>query len=72
MNQASKAVVTVLGFDCKGIIARVSQVLYQHEINILDIDADAFAHADPGTQKKGRTTKKQRPESGALLALFVW
>ncbi len=37
MNPVSKAVVTVLGFDCKGIIARVSPVLYQHEINILDI-----------------------------------
>ena len=24
------------------------------------------------SEKKGRTTKKQRPESGALLALFVW
>ena len=33
----SKAVVTVLGFDCKGIIAQVSQVLYIHNINILDI-----------------------------------
>ncbi len=34
---ASKAVVTVLGFDQKGIIARVSNVLYRHNINILDI-----------------------------------
>ena len=33
----SKAVVTVLGFDRKGIIARVSGVLYERGINILDI-----------------------------------
>ena len=37
MEAVSKAVVTVLGFDCKGIIARVSAVLYRHNINILDI-----------------------------------
>ncbi len=33
----SKAVVTVLGFDRKGIIARVSSVLYDRGINILNI-----------------------------------
>ncbi len=33
----SKAVVTVLGYDQKGIIARVSNVLYNHNVNILDI-----------------------------------
>ncbi|MBR4502221.1 MAG: ACT domain-containing protein [Clostridia bacterium] len=33
----SKAVVTVLGFDQKGIIARVADRLYKHSINILDI-----------------------------------
>ncbi len=33
----SKAVVTVLGIDRKGIIARVSDVLYQQDVNILDI-----------------------------------
>ena len=37
MAAVSKAVVTVLGFDRKGIIARVSDVLYQKGINILDI-----------------------------------
>ena len=37
MANESKAVVTVLGFDRKGIIARVSGVLYQRGINILDI-----------------------------------
>ena len=36
-NVESKAVVTVLGFDRKGIIARVSNVLYERGINILDI-----------------------------------
>ncbi|MBR1585025.1 MAG: ACT domain-containing protein [Clostridia bacterium] len=33
----SKAVVTVLGFDRKGIIAKVSHVLFDRGINILDI-----------------------------------
>ncbi len=37
MTEVSKAVVTVLGVDRKGIIARVSQVLYQRQVNILDI-----------------------------------
>lgn len=37
MTAISKAVVTVLGFDRKGIIARVSHVLYERGINILDI-----------------------------------
>ena len=37
MAAASKAVVTVLGFDRKGIIARVSTVLFERGINILDI-----------------------------------
>lgn len=37
MAEASKAVVTVLGFDRKGIIAQVSAVLFEREINILDI-----------------------------------
>ncbi|NLD59550.1 MAG: ACT domain-containing protein [Clostridiales bacterium] len=32
-----KAVVTVLGFDRKGIIAKVSAVLYECDANILDI-----------------------------------
>ena len=37
MAQVSKAVVSVLGVDRKGIIARVSHVLYQRGVNILDI-----------------------------------
>ncbi|MEG2388489.1 MAG: ACT domain-containing protein [Clostridia bacterium] len=37
MTGASKAVVTVLGFDRKGIIAKVSGVLYERGVNILDI-----------------------------------
>ncbi len=37
MDAVSKAVVTVLGFDQKGIIARVSGRLYAHGVNILDI-----------------------------------
>ena len=32
-----KAVVTVIGKDCKGIIAKVSNILFEHEVNILDI-----------------------------------
>lgn len=37
MADVSKAVVTVLGFDRKGIIAAVSDALYKHDVNILDI-----------------------------------
>ena len=37
MAAVSKAVVTVLGFDRKGIIARVSHVLFERGVNILDI-----------------------------------
>ena len=37
MAGTSKAVVTVIGFDRKGIIARVSSVLYEAGINILEI-----------------------------------
>ncbi len=37
MEPVSKAVVTVLGFDQKGIIARVSGCLFSHDVNILDI-----------------------------------
>lgn len=37
MATVSKAVVTVLGFDRKGIIAKVSHVLFERGINILDI-----------------------------------
>ena len=37
MSGQSKAVVTVIGFDRKGIIARVSYVLYEAGINILEI-----------------------------------
>lgn len=32
-----KAIVTVVGKDRKGIIARVSNVLFENEINIVDI-----------------------------------
>ena len=37
MNDMKKAVVTVLGIDKKGIIARVSGILFEHDANILDI-----------------------------------
>lgn len=37
MNEAKKAVVTVIGIDRKGIIARVSAALYANDANILDI-----------------------------------
>ena len=37
MASQLKAVVTVLGFDRKGIIAKVSHVLFDRGINILDI-----------------------------------
>ena len=34
MPEIRKAVVTVLGIDRKGIIARISAVLYDHNVNI--------------------------------------
>ena len=37
MNETKKAVISVLGTDKKGIIARVSRVLYENDANILDI-----------------------------------
>ena len=37
METKNRAVVTVLGNDTTGIIAKVSGVLYQHTANILDI-----------------------------------
>ncbi len=37
MDIEAKAIVTVLGLDRKGIIAGVSRVLYEHNVNILDI-----------------------------------
>jgi ACT domain-containing protein len=37
MEIEQKAIVTVLGRDRKGIIAGVSRVLYEHNVNILDI-----------------------------------
>ena len=37
MNEVKKAVVSVLGTDRKGIIAKVSQALYANDANILDI-----------------------------------
>ena len=33
----NKAVITVIGKDTTGIIAKVSNLLYEHDINILDI-----------------------------------
>ena len=32
-----RAIITVIGNDQKGIIAKVGTCLYQHEINVLDI-----------------------------------
>jgi ACT domain-containing protein len=37
MADMKKAVVTVLGYDRKGIIAKVSDALYRYDANILDI-----------------------------------
>lgn len=37
MNETRKAVITVLGYDRKGIIAKVSDALYRNDANILDI-----------------------------------
>ena len=43
MNEVKKAVVTVLGIDSKGIIARVSAILFENDANILDISQTVLA-----------------------------
>ena len=43
MNEMKKAVVTVLGIDSKGIIARVSTILFENDANILDISQTVLA-----------------------------
>lgn len=37
MNEIRKAVVSVLGNDQRGIIAKVTKILYEHDVNVLDI-----------------------------------
>ena len=37
MNELRKAVVSVLGNDRKGIIAKVTKILYEYDVNIMDI-----------------------------------
>ena len=37
MEEMKKAVITILGTDRKGIIASVTRILYEHDVNILDI-----------------------------------
>ena len=37
MNEMKRAVVSILGNDQCGIIAKVTKILYEHDVNILDI-----------------------------------
>ena len=37
MNEMKKAVISVLGADKKGIIAKVSAILFENDANIMDI-----------------------------------
>ena len=37
MNEQKKAVISILGADRKGIIASVTRILYEYDVNILDI-----------------------------------
>ena len=37
MNDMKKAVISILGEDRKGIIASVTRILYEYDVNILDI-----------------------------------
>ena len=44
-----KAVVTVIGKDQKGIIAKISNILFENEVNILDISTNnnaGYVHND--------------------------
>ena len=43
MNEMKKAVISVLGTDRKGIIAKVSAILYENDANILDISQTIVA-----------------------------
>ena len=43
MPEKKKAVVTVLGYDQKGIIAKVSAILDECDVNILDISQTIVA-----------------------------
>ena len=45
MSESKKAVVTVLGYDRKGIIAKVSAVLYECDANIVDISQTVLVRA---------------------------
>ena len=37
MNEMRKAVVSVLGNDQRGIIAKITNVLYENDVNVLDL-----------------------------------
>ena len=37
-----RAVITVVGKDRTGIIAKISDTLYQHEVNIVDISQNVM------------------------------
>ena len=37
MEEMKKAVISILGEDRKGIIANVTRILYEYDVNILDI-----------------------------------
>ena len=53
MEKQNTAVVTVVGNDTIGIIAKVSAVLSEHEANILDISLSRFAQLSEALEQLG-------------------
>ena len=39
-----RAVITVTGKDRTGIIAKISNTLYEHQVNIIDISPVSYTH----------------------------
>ena len=71
MNDIKKAVVTVLGIDSKGIIARVSAILFKHDANILDISQTVLADYFNMVLVADITTSPFEALSSELTALGV-
>jgi len=69
MSEIKKAVVTVLGIDSKGIIARVSAILFNHDANILDISQTVLADYFNMVLVADITTCSFEKLSGELTAL---
>ncbi|MDO4493236.1 MAG: ACT domain-containing protein [Clostridia bacterium] len=74
-----KAIVTVVGIDRTGIIARVSTLLYENNVNILDISQTVMSEyftmvmlCDVGSSSVSFSElKKQLEQLGSEMALSI-